>query len=234
MANTTFAPSYTLPLLPPPPGSIQLEPLAPLFSHPLLNDSNLTIVAPIVAYWVLSLTFEVIDYFDIFARHRLHTPEEVLKRNRVTKKEVAYWVFIQQVMQIGFAWALTILDGTEMTGHEEWEVYKWYLRVVGFEGWAVKGLMVLGIDGIGLEQKIGQGIIGLGALVKGMDTAGLASEALSQGPVSDWRMSLASGLYWYILPAIRFWIALFLVDSWQYFLHRLMHSVPSLYRRSIF
>ncbi|KAF8441140.1 fatty acid hydroxylase superfamily-domain-containing protein, partial [Terfezia claveryi] len=164
----------------PPPADQILTPLPPLLSHQMLPDYILTIIGPIIAYWALSITFEIFDYFDLFAQYRIHTPVEVKMRNRVGKKEVAWWVFIQQVLQMGFAYFLSYLEGEEMTGFEQKEQYEMYLRVVGTSG--------------------------------------------------DWRMDLASVLYWYIVPAMRLWIALFILDTWQYFLHRLMHTVPTLYR----
>ena len=148
-------------------------------------------------------------------------------RNRVGKKEVAWWVFIQQVLQMGFAYVLSYLEGEEMTGFEQKEQYEMYLRVVGFEGLLVKGLMLFGINGVGLEQKIGRGIVGLGGLVKGLEVVGLGG--IVEGASGDWRMDMASVIYWYIVPAVRLWIALFILDTWQYFLHRLMHTVPALY-----
>ena len=89
----------------------------------------------------------------------------------------------------------------------------------------MKGLMLFGINGVGLEQNIERGMEGL---VKGLGVVGLGGVA--EGTSRDWRMGVASMLYWYIVPAMRLWIALFILDTWQYFLHRLMHTVPALYR----
>ena len=215
---------YGSPLLPPPADPV-LTPLPPLLSHPMLPDYILTIIGPIIAYWALSITFEIFDYFDWFAQYRIHTPVEVMMRNRVGKKEVAWWVFIQQVLQMGFAYVLSYLEGEEMTGFEQKEQYGMYLRVVGVERLLVKGLMLFGINGVGLEQNIERGMEGL---VKGLGVVGLGGVA--EGTSRDWRMGVASMLYWYIVPAMRLWIALFILDTWQYFLHRLMHTVPALYR----
>ncbi|KAF8416662.1 sphinganine hydroxylase [Tirmania nivea] len=228
VTNASSVPShYGSPLLPPPADQV-LTPLPPLLSHPMLPDYILTIIGPIIAYWALSITFEIFDYFDWFARYRIHTPVEVTMRNRVGKKEVAWWVFIQQVLQMGFAYVLSYLEGEEMTGFEQMEQYEMYLRVIGVEGLLVKGLTLFGINGVGLEQKIGRGIVGLGGLVTGLEVVGLGG--IAEGITGDWRMDVASVLYWYIAPAMRLWVALFILDTWQYFLHRLMHTVPALYR----
>ncbi|KAI9755869.1 MAG: hypothetical protein M1815_004530 [Lichina confinis] len=42
--------------------------------------------------------------------------------------------------------------------------------------------------------------------------------------------ALASALYWIIVPAIQFAVALFLADTWQYFTHRLFHQNRFLYK----
>ena len=148
-------------------------------------------------------------------------------RNRVGKKEVVWWVIIQQVLQTGFAFLLSYLDGEEMTGFEQKEQYELYLRVIRVEGSLVKVPMFLGIDGLKLVQKIGSGFAELGCLLNGMDA--VRFEGLTSRTSGDWRMDIAAVLYWYILPAMRLWLALFILDTWQYFMHRLMHTVPALY-----
>lgn len=148
-------------------------------------------------------------------------------RNRVGKKEVVWWVIIQQVLQTGFAFLLSYLDGEEMTGFEQVEQYKLYLRVVGVEASLLKGLMFLGVDGLKLGKKVGSGFVELGGLLKGVDA--VRFESTIPRSSGDWRMDIAAILYWYILPAMRLWLALFILDTWQYFMHRLMHTVPALY-----
>lgn len=125
---------------------------------------------------------------------------------------------------MGFAYVLSYLEGVDMTGFEQTERYEMYLRVVGAEGWVVRGLMVLGVDGVGLEEKIGRGLVGLGGVLEGVGLGSVVGK-----PSGDWRMDVATVLYWCIVPAMRFWVALFILDTWQYFLHRLMHTVPALY-----
>ncbi|KAI0028130.1 sphingosine hydroxylase [Vararia minispora EC-137] len=44
------------------------------------------------------------------------------------------------------------------------------------------------------------------------------------GPDMVWAM------YWWIIPVVQFFIAMFVVDTWQYFLHRAMHINKRLYR----
>ncbi|VDC08014.1 unnamed protein product [Peniophora sp. CBMAI 1063] len=58
-------------------------------------------------------------------------------------------------------------------------------------------------------------LIGQGAAYTAMKAA---------GPESVWAM------YWWIIPVSQFFLAMFIVDTWQYFLHRAMHINKTLYR----
>ncbi|KAI4233776.1 MAG: hypothetical protein LQ349_004209 [Xanthoria aureola] len=40
----------------------------------------------------------------------------------------------------------------------------------------------------------------------------------------------ANFIYWTIIPAFQYLLAMFFVDTWQYFIHRAMHTFPWLYR----
>lgn len=46
----------------------------------------------------------------------------------------------------------------------------------------------------------------------------------------DWRLAAVEVTYWYLIPAVRLCVAIFILDTWQYFLHRLMHESKWLYR----
>jgi len=42
--------------------------------------------------------------------------------------------------------------------------------------------------------------------------------------------SLAASIYWWAIPLVQFAWAFFVIDTWQYCLHRFMHNVPFLYK----
>jgi sphinganine C4-monooxygenase len=46
---------------------------------------------------------------------------------------------------------------------------------------------------------------------------------------ASWELSVASFIYWYFVPALQFLLAISIVDTWQYFLHRAMHLNRWLY-----
>lgn len=66
-----------------------------------LQDTVLSLISPLVAYWTVSIFFTLLDYLELpsIEKYRLHEPEEVTSRNRVTPKEVVQAVLLQQVVQ---------------------------------------------------------------------------------------------------------------------------------------
>lgn len=68
---------------------------------PGVSDAVTSVIAPFVAYWTVSIFFSVVDALEIpaFEKHRIHEPEEIKKRNRVTPKEVVKGVLLQQAIQ---------------------------------------------------------------------------------------------------------------------------------------
>lgn len=75
---------------------------------PGLSDKYLSILAPFITYWVLSLVFQVVDWAALPAieKYRIHEPDEVKTRNRVTIRQVICMVLFQQVLQtaLGLYW----------------------------------------------------------------------------------------------------------------------------------
>ncbi|PWW80143.1 hypothetical protein C7212DRAFT_340690 [Tuber magnatum] len=226
LTNTTTSPSAL-----PPPASF-LKPLPPLISG--VPDSIVLVILPIAAYWVLSLFFHFLDVRDLLASYRLHTPEEVLKRNHVTRREVVRDVIVQQVIQTIVGLAIGVSEPEEMIGGESWEIMDLYSKLVSAERWVLRGLATtVGIDGLALEDKVIAGINSIGGdkvLAGLMGVLGLDGRIGSSPEMGDWRYKLVEIAYWYLLPAARFWIAIFIMDTWQYFLHRLMHEVKWLYK----
>src|SRR5437879_8504552 len=72
-----------------------LSPVEPLV--PFIPDFYLSLLLPIAAYWIVSLFFHYVDVMDMWPQYRLHTPTEILKRNHVSRYEVARDVIVQQI-----------------------------------------------------------------------------------------------------------------------------------------
>ncbi|GAA5823011.1 hypothetical protein JCM11251_004456, partial [Rhodosporidiobolus azoricus] len=96
---------------------------------PGMSDKILTLVAPVVAYWGLSLFFTVIDNlgWDCLERYRIHEPEEVTSKNKVTVREVLIAVIFQHVVQTlaGYFW----LDDEEEAFDHAGDLNRWGRRI---------------------------------------------------------------------------------------------------------
>ncbi|BGP13824.1 hypothetical protein JCM10213_006342 [Rhodosporidiobolus nylandii] len=98
-----YAPVFPSPL---PPSAYPMYHAAREEVIPGLSDKMLSLLAPVVAYWAFSLFFTVIDNlgWDCFERHRIHEPEEVTSKNKVTVREVLVAVVLQHVVQTLAGW----------------------------------------------------------------------------------------------------------------------------------
>jgi len=228
MANSTY-----LSDLPPLP-SYNLESVPPLI--PFISDFYLSLVLPIAAYWIVSLFFHYIDTHDIWPQYRLHTPAEILKRNHVTRYEVARDVIIQQIIQTIVAAIIGLSEPEELRGKESYDITLWARRIRIAQKALPQLLGVLGLNAAAISKNVaGSHPLLAGALAGGKYpflTTGL--DVASGTPVpafAGWEMLVAKTMYWYAVPAAQFMLAIFIVDTWQYFLHRAMHMNKWLYSK---
>lgn len=142
---------------------------------PGIKDEYLALAAPIVAYWAFSLFFHIIDTYELAEKYRLHTPEELLSKNRCSMGEVIRAVVMQHIVQTLTGLAVTHFEPPQYTGHEVYEAWR-------------------------LTQRLGV-----------------------SRPVGDF-------LYYYGISAVKVLVGLFIIDTWQYALHRAMHMNKWLYK----
>lgn len=78
-----------------------------------ISDKDLSLLAPVVVYWAVSLFFEAIDRSGLafFEQYRIHEPEEVKRKNRVSARTVVIAVCVQQLIQTALGWL--VLDEQE-------------------------------------------------------------------------------------------------------------------------
>ncbi|KAH3682581.1 hypothetical protein WICPIJ_006456 [Wickerhamomyces pijperi] len=88
-----------------------------------ISDSNLSLIAPLVAYWGYSLFFHIIDTYQLAEKYRIHPPEEVTKRNKASRLVVLRDVLFQHVIQTLVGWVFSLFDKPEYTGDEVYQVY---------------------------------------------------------------------------------------------------------------
>lgn len=228
MANsTTF--SHDLPPLP----FYTLEPLPPLV--PGVPDTVTALALPIIAYWGVSMIFHFVDEWDLFPQYRLHTPAEVLKRNHVTRWDVFRDVIIQQIIQTVVGFALTVLDPEPVVGKENYDISLWAQRLRIVQK-AIPGVLgLVGLDAAGLAKNVGgQHAMLSGALAGGVypqltQTVLLSGEPTAAPAFADWEIQAAKVIYHAGFPLMQFLVAILIVDTWQYFLHRAMHMNKWLY-----
>jgi len=227
MANTTVV--YGLPPLP----DYTLEPLPPLI--PWINDAYLSLALPIVAYWVVSMIFHVVDELDMFPQYRLHTPAEVLKRNHVSRWDVFRDVLIQQAIQTIVGLGLALTDADPMQGKADYDVSVWAQRLRMAQKAIPGALGLVGLDAVGIAKNIGgEHAMLSGALAGGVypeltQTVMLAGQQVVAPAFASWETTAAKAIYHLGIPALQFVVAILIVDTWQYFLHRAMHMNKWLY-----
>ena len=216
----------------PPLPSYTIRPLPPLL--PPLEDKYLTLVLPVLAYWIVSLVFHYIDTKDLFSQYRLHTPAEILKRNHVSRWDVARDVIVQQVVQTLVGVVLTLGDLPQMAGKDEYNVTIWAQRIRITQRMIPSVLSTFGLNAVEWAQKLSTSFPTLaGALLGGQYP--WITKLDDNGPFPDfasWEVLVAKAIYWFIIPAFQFGLAICIVDTWQYFLHRAMHMNKWLYSES--
>lgn len=233
MASNASA-MFDLPPLP----SYSLTPRCPLL--PPIPDNMLALILPVVAYWGLSMIYHFIDSNDFFPQYRLHTPAELLKRNRVTRWEVVRDVLIQQAVQTLAGVVLSLFDSEEQIGREEYDVAVWARRIRIVQKVLPRLIALFGVDALGLAENASRnGYAMLGGALAGGNYPGLVQSIMqadgkeTMAPAfAGWEIATANLVYWYLIPAVQFVWAIVVLDTWQYFLHRAMHLNRWLYGES--
>lgn len=229
MANASI--SFDLPPLP----DYTLKPLPTLI--PGVPDAYTTLALPVIAYWAVSMIFHVIDEWDLFPQHRLHTPAEVLKRNHVSRWDVFRDVIIQQVVQTMFGLVLTLIDPVPEYGKEDYDVAWWAQNLRLAQRVLPTALATLGLDVKSVASNLnGSHAMLAGALAGGVypnltQTVMVLGEPVSAPAFAAWEVLTAKAIYYFAIPALQFFLATLVVDTWQYFLHRAMHMNKFLYTK---
>ena len=173
-------------------------------------DYIVTLAAPVIAYWCLSLFFHALDIsgWKWLEKYRIHDSEEVQARNLATRTEVVWTVILQQFIQT----VLGLISLSDKSAHVINHAQQLH-RFTSF-------LDSLAVTTFG--ERISPYIL----------------------------IHVANFLYWWGVPIFQFLAAMyeqshlrcikiidlglisrFIFDTWQYFLHRLMHSNKFLYKQ---
>lgn len=226
-AAAAMAANHTLfeTALPPLP-TYSLEPQADLLSW--VSDFWLSLVVPVIVYWILSLAFHAVDVLDLFPQYRLHTPEEITKRNHASRFEVARDVILQQIIQVATGAVLALTEPPEMTGKTDYDIAVWATRLRLAQRALPTILGTLGLNATAISKNLADSYPMLAGAVAGGYYPYLTS-ATAEPAFAGWELKLAAAIYYVFIPAVQFLVATFILDTWQYFLHRLMHVNKWLY-----
>lgn len=177
------------------------------------------------------MVFHYIDTMDYFPQYRLHTPAEVVKRNHVSRWEVVRDVVIQQVIQTIVGVAIAATEPDTFVGKDDFNVAVWAQRIRLVQGVVPTILSTVGVDSRTLATKIVGQAPSLAAVLMGGQhpwAVTIAGGALVP-TFAQWELLLAKAIYWVAIPFFQFTMAILIVDTWQYFLHRAMHMNKWLY-----
>ncbi|KIP05499.1 hypothetical protein PHLGIDRAFT_74239 [Phlebiopsis gigantea 11061_1 CR5-6] len=160
-----------------------------------LPDNLFSLAAPVIAYWVASMLFHLLDISDArwLDKYRIHDSEEVKSRNLASRWDVFKAVVLQHIVQtlIGLWWMEDKPAG-DLVDH------------VG--DMARKCAVVLSL----LRTALGE--------------HRAMSVWLSHGH------KIVYVVYWWAIPTSKFLFGAFIIDTWEYFLHRAMHMNTYLYK----
>lgn len=218
----------------PPLPSYTLSPLPALL--PYVTDFYLSLLLLPTVYWLVSGFFHFIDVWDIWPQYRLHTPAEILKRNHVSRYEVARDVIIQQIIQAITGAVLGLTEPEEMTGKEDYDIARWATRLRIAQRALPQLLGFVGLNAAAISKNMSGSHPIISAVLAGGKYSSLSEglDVVSGFPVpafASWEMFAAKAIYWYLVPTLQLGVAVIVLDTWQYFLHRAMHVNKWLYSK---
>jgi sphinganine C4-monooxygenase len=184
----------------------------------------------------VSLLFHAIDVWDVWPQYRLHTPAEILKRNHVSRYEVARDVIIQQIIQAAMGVVLGLTEPEEVIGKEDYDIARWATRLRIAQRALPQLLGFVGLNAAAISQSVSGSHPMIAAVLAGgkYPSLTMALDGVSGTLVptfANWEIMAAKALYWCIVPALQFGLGIFFLDTWQYFLHRAMHVNKWLYSK---
>lgn len=72
-----------------------LRPKLPLISG--ISDYSLSLIVPIVVHWLTAAIYEIFERFELFRECRIHTSEEEMAKNTISRLECLRGVLLVQV-----------------------------------------------------------------------------------------------------------------------------------------
>ncbi|KAI5284250.1 hypothetical protein KEM54_001486, partial [Ascosphaera aggregata] len=216
-SSSSSSSSFDLSL--PPLPSYSLTPRDPIISG--LPDGITILIPPLIVYWVVSLFWHFIDVYNLLPQYRLHTPVELLQRNHVSRAHVVRDVLLQQVVQTIAGAALAYFDDVEYTGKQDYDIAVYALNLRKLCSFIPGALKFIGVDAITLASRISPVTPTLAAVLLGGKYPNLTqilvdpttSLETTVPAFAAWELKLAELLYYYVVPALQFFVAIIIVDT---------------------
>ena len=119
-------------------------------------------------------------------------------------------------------------------GKDDYNIARWAQRLRIAQKALPQLLGLLGLNAAAISKNVSGNHPMIAAVLAGgkYPSLDMGLDVLTGAPVpafASWEIFAAKALYWYIVPALQFGLAVFIVDTWQYFLHRAMHMNKWLY-----
>lgn len=191
-----------------------------------IADAHLALALPIITYWAVSLVYHLVDVYDLLPRYRLHPSAEVGRKNRVGRWECLRDVLIQQLLQTSAGLAYIHCYPVETTYAARDGVTLWVQRIKISQRGIPYLLAVIGLDGPAMATRLQQYTLPSHLVPCGHWT----HDRPHMSVVAVLELGLARVINHVFYPMVQFAIAIAVIDTWQYFLHRLMHTSKWCYR----
>lgn len=214
-------------IISPPPSNLTLTPRPSLL--PFISDGHLALLLPVVCYWTYSLFFHYLDTHDLFFKYRIHTPQELEKKNRCSVREVVRAVVVQHLIQTVVGLAVDYVEGQEMCGMEDYEL--WQIQYIFARCCGLSPAFNDPKTTSAAASKFPHGSNN-GPLSKLQPLFPILAPLIQLLGLSTRKLTpfFARSVYYFFIPFTKIFIAFLIIDSWQYTLHRYMHNNKFLYR----
>lgn len=180
------------------------------------------------------LVFHYIDTRGFLAKYKLHTSAEDLTKNRASRKDVIKFALIQQAAQCVLGYMMA--DDTELFVPSEHAVAQWARRLRAVELLFLQCIHTAGFD----ISWLGFGVTAskpASPMVPRQDLFGLRARNATQSIVNrndvvaytPGELLVAKAIYWTLFPLFQYVLTMILVDTFQYFTHRVFHVNKWLY-----
>ncbi|CAG8460859.1 17375_t:CDS:2 [Acaulospora morrowiae] len=158
---------------------------------PFMSDKHLSLLAPVIVYWLYSGMYHLISVYKVplFDKYRIQNSKETETMNKVSLGEVIKAVLVQQFIQTLLGLTVAYLEGEDILPDDAVEMFH-----------------------IGQTLKF------------------CATKIYLWQTIEPYHDVMVEATYWYIMPILKFALAMFFLDTWQYFVHRLFHMNKFLYR----